>query len=56
MHIIIDVDSLPGGVNGMPFGKASGHFGWFNNATVLDYSYQAIDAVISYIQSSGHPQ
>lgn len=56
MHIIVDVHSLPGGVNGMPFGEASGHFGWFNNATALDYSYQAIDAVISYVQSSGYPQ
>lgn len=56
MHIIIDVHSLPGGVNGMAFGEATGHFGWFNNATALHYSYQVIDAVINYVQSSGFPQ
>lgn len=57
MHIIIDVHSLPGGVNGMPFGEASGHFGWFNNQTAYDYSLQAIDAVIDYVQNqSGNPE
>ncbi|KAL4883062.1 putative cellulase [Aspergillus karnatakaensis] len=55
MHIIIDVHSLPGGVNGMPFGEAEGHYGWFNNQTALDYSLDAIDAVIDYVQTSGHP-
>ena len=56
MHIIIDVHSLPGGVNGMPFGEASGHFGWFNNQTALDYSLEAIDAVLDYVQNqSGSP-
>ncbi|KAE9363822.1 glycoside hydrolase family 5 protein [Stipitochalara longipes BDJ] len=56
MHIIIDVHSLPGGVNGMGFGEANGHYGWFNNATALTYSYEAIDAVIAYVQGSGFPQ
>jgi aryl-phospho-beta-D-glucosidase BglC (GH1 family) len=56
MHIIVDVHSLPGGVNGMGFGEGEGHFGWFNNATALAYSYQAIDAVIAYVQGSGYPQ
>ncbi|EAW20793.1 putative cellulase [Aspergillus fischeri NRRL 181] len=56
MHVIIDVHSLPGGVNGMPFGEASGHYGWFNNQTALDYSLAAIDAVLAYVQSSGHPE
>lgn len=56
MHIIIDVHSLPGGVNGQPFGEALGHYGWFNNQTALDYSLKAIDAVISYVQSSSHPE
>lgn len=56
MHIIVDVHSLPGGVNGMGFGEAEGHFGWFNNQTALTYSYKAIDAVIAYVQSSGFPQ
>lgn len=56
MHIIVDVHSLPGGVNGMGFGEAEGHFGWFNNQTALTYSYKAIDAVIEFVQSSGFPQ
>lgn len=56
MHIVIDIHSLPGGVNGMPFGEASGHFGWFNNATALSYSYQAVEAVINFVQTSGFPQ
>ncbi|GJP96992.1 glycoside hydrolase [Aspergillus niger] len=55
MHIIIDVHSLPGGVNGKAFGEATGHYGWFNNQTALDYSLQAIDSVIAYIQNSSNP-
>ncbi|KAE8422484.1 glycoside hydrolase superfamily [Aspergillus pseudocaelatus] len=55
MHVIIDVHSLPGGVNGMPFGEAEGHFGWFNNQTAFDYSLKTIDAVLSYVQDSDHP-
>jgi aryl-phospho-beta-D-glucosidase BglC (GH1 family) len=56
MHVIIDVHSLPGGVNGMGFGEADAHFGWFNNQTALTYSYSVIDAVIAYVQGSGFPQ
>lgn len=56
MHVIVDVHSLPGGVNGMGFGEAEGHFGWFNNQTALKYSYKAIDTVIEFVQSSGFPQ
>ena len=56
MHIVLDIHSLPGGVNGMAFGEAEGHFGWFNNATALDYSYRAVDAAVKWIQNeSGHP-
>lgn len=56
MHIIIDIHSLPGGVNGFPFGEAEGHYGWFNNATALQYSLKAVDAVIAFIQASNSPQ
>ena len=56
MHIILDIHSLPGGVNGMGFGEADGHFGWFNNQTALTYSLRAVDAAIQYIQNSGSPQ
>jgi aryl-phospho-beta-D-glucosidase BglC (GH1 family) len=56
IYIIIDVHLLPGGINGMPFGKASGHFGWFNNQTALDYSLEAINAMLDYVQNqSGSP-
>lgn len=56
MHIIIDIHSLPGGVNGFPFGEASGHYGWFNNQTALKYSLEAVDAAINFIQNSNSPQ
>lgn len=56
MHIIIDIHSLPGGVNGFPFGEAYGHYGWFNNATALKYSLEAVDAAIAFIQASKSPQ
>lgn len=50
MHVILDIHSLPGGVNGMAFGEADGHFGWFNNQTALDYSYKAVEAAVEWIQ------
>ncbi|KAJ5928717.1 cellulase [Penicillium verhagenii] len=56
MHIIIDIHSLPGGVNGFPFGEAEGHYGWFNNQTALKYSLEAVDAAISFIQNSNFPE
>ncbi|KAH7348892.1 putative cellulase [Rhexocercosporidium sp. MPI-PUGE-AT-0058] len=56
MHVIVDVHSLPGGINGLGIGEADGHFGWFNNQTALTYSYKAIEAVITYVQNSGFPQ
>ncbi|KAL5051192.1 glycoside hydrolase superfamily [Aspergillus fruticulosus] len=43
MHVIINVHSLPGGVNGMPFDEAEGHFGCFNQ-TALNYSLEVVDA------------
>lgn len=55
MHIIIDIHSLPGGVNGQGIGEADGHYGWFHNQTALAYSYKAVDSVISFIQASGFP-
>ncbi|KNG51722.1 hypothetical protein TW65_01119 [Stemphylium lycopersici] len=56
MHVILDIHSLPGGLNGMGFGEGEGRFGWFNNATNLDYSLRAVDAALSFIQSSGSPE
>lgn len=37
-------------------GEKYGNYGWFNNQTALDYSYEAVDAVLKYIQSSDSPQ
>ncbi|CAN9202204.1 unnamed protein product [Alternaria alternata] len=56
MHIILDIHSLPGGVNGMGFGEGEGRFGWFNNVTNFDYSLRAVDTALAFIQSSGTPQ
>ncbi|KAK4032250.1 glycoside hydrolase superfamily [Parachaetomium inaequale] len=56
MHVILDIHSLPGGINGMGIGKREGGFDWFHNQTALDYSYQVIEAAISFIQNSDHPQ
>jgi aryl-phospho-beta-D-glucosidase BglC (GH1 family) len=56
MHIVLDVHGLPGGINGLTIGEAEGHYGWFNNQTNFDYSMQVIDAMLSFIQNSGHPE
>ena len=53
MHIILDVY---GGINRSTIGEAAGHWGWFHNQTHFEYSMQVIDAIISFIQNSGHPE
>ncbi|KXT03799.1 hypothetical protein AC578_732 [Pseudocercospora eumusae] len=53
MHIIIGLHSLPGGVNTLGIGEAFGHDAWFFNATNLDYSFRAIDSILSFISTSG---
>lgn len=54
MHVIIDLHSLPGGVNDLDISETFGHTFWFNNQTNLDYSYAAVDAVLAFMKSSGH--
>ncbi|KAK8074822.1 glycoside hydrolase [Apiospora hydei] len=54
MHVVIDLHSLPGGVNGLDIGETFGHTFWFNNQTNLDHSYAAVDAVLAFIKDSGH--
>ncbi|KAJ4379019.1 hypothetical protein N0V86_005896 [Didymella sp. IMI 355093] len=54
MHIIVGLHSLPGGVNNLDIGEALMHDGWFYNAANLDYSYQAVDAILNFIKTSGH--
>jgi aryl-phospho-beta-D-glucosidase BglC (GH1 family) len=56
MHVVLDVHSLPGGVNGLTTGEATFHWGWFNNETAFGYTMQAADAVIDFIQNSGCPE
>ncbi|KAH8425758.1 glycoside hydrolase family 5 protein [Aspergillus melleus] len=56
MHVVLDLHSLPGGVNGLDIGEAVGHWDWFHNETALDYSLQTVDAVVDFIQSSSSPQ
>jgi len=52
MKVIIGLHSLPGGVNSLDIGEALFHKGWFNNATNLDYSFQAVRAILNYIATS----
>ncbi|KAF2125938.1 glycoside hydrolase family 5 protein [Dothidotthia symphoricarpi CBS 119687] len=54
MHVIVGLHSLPGGVNNLDIGEALFHDAWFYNATNLDYSFQAIDGILSFIKSSGY--
>lgn len=56
MHIILDVHSLPGGINGLTIGEADGHWNWYYNETNFDYSMQVVEAAISFIQNSGHAE
>ncbi|KAK5723115.1 hypothetical protein LTR17_013985 [Elasticomyces elasticus] len=55
MHIILDIHSLPGGINGVTIGEREGAFGWFYNATALSYSYKAIERAVAFIEHSGFP-
>ena len=56
MHIVLDLHALPGGVNWLDIGEAHGHGDWFFSEANLELSYQAVDAVLNYIQhTSGHP-
>uniref|UniRef100_A0A8H7K243 glucan 1,3-beta-glucosidase n=1 Tax=Bionectria ochroleuca TaxID=29856 RepID=A0A8H7K243_BIOOC len=55
IHIIVDIHSLPGGVNNLGLGGREGRHDWFNNQTALDYSYKAVDAALKFIQESDFP-
>ncbi|KAJ9090788.1 hypothetical protein QFC21_007168 [Naganishia friedmannii] len=56
IHVILDLHSLPGGVNGLEIGEAFGNQDWFFNQTNFDYSLQAVDAVIEFVKSSVAPE
>lgn len=56
MHVIIDVHSLPGGLNGLDIGEALGHWGWFYNDTAWSHSMDVVDRVVEFIGSSGRPR
>ncbi|KAF6828096.1 hypothetical protein CPLU01_08693 [Colletotrichum plurivorum] len=56
MHVIIDIHSLPGGINGLGIGEKDGNYNWFNNQTALEYSFRIIEAVAQFVQSSGFPE
>ncbi|KAJ5768896.1 hypothetical protein N7520_003455 [Penicillium odoratum] len=55
MRVIVGLHSLPGGVNSLDIGEASGHDAWFFNTTNLDYSYQAVDKVLAFFVNTGYP-
>jgi aryl-phospho-beta-D-glucosidase BglC (GH1 family) len=54
MHIILGLHSLPGGVNNLDIGEALFHNDWFQNATNLDFSLQAVDGALNFIKNSGY--
>jgi len=54
MHIIVGLHSLPGGVNSLDIGEGFGHDGWSFNTTNFDYSLEAVDGVLLFINNSGH--
>ncbi|PSK57833.1 hypothetical protein B9Z65_9035 [Elsinoe australis] len=55
MHIIIDLHSLPGGINGLEIGERVGGRDWFNSTSNLKYSLDTVDAVLAFIQASKYP-
>lgn len=54
MRIVIDLHSLPGGINNQGHGEAVGHDGWWYNATNLAWSYKVVEAALDFIQASGN--
>ncbi|KAL4999583.1 glycoside hydrolase superfamily [Aspergillus recurvatus] len=52
MHIVIDVHSLPGGLNGLDIGEKKGNWGWFYNVTAWNNSLHVVDAVVEFIFTS----
>ncbi|KAL4774841.1 glycoside hydrolase superfamily [Aspergillus nidulans var. acristatus] len=56
MHIVIDVHSLPGGLNGLDIGEKKGNWGWFYNATAWNHSLDVVDAVVEFIFTSSSPR
>jgi aryl-phospho-beta-D-glucosidase BglC (GH1 family) len=56
MHIVLDLHSLPGGLNGLDIGERVGARQWFHNETALSYSLATVDRVLDFIHHSGHPQ
>ncbi|KAL5341730.1 glycoside hydrolase superfamily [Aspergillus crustosus] len=55
MHVILDIHSLPGGLNGLTIGEATGRWGWFYNETAWNNSLDVIDAVLEFIADSSDP-
>lgn len=54
MHIVLDIHSLPGGVNFLEIGEAHGQGNWLYREINLELSYEVVDAVLDFIQTSGH--
>ncbi|KAL8293250.1 hypothetical protein RQP46_000944 [Phenoliferia psychrophenolica] len=52
MHVVLGLHSLPGGVNILPIGEASGHMAWWNNATYFNQSLIVVNKVLDFIQAS----
>ncbi|KAL8277702.1 hypothetical protein RQP46_009975 [Phenoliferia psychrophenolica] len=52
MHVIIGFHSLPGGVNDLEGGEASGHNNWWYNSTHFAESMIVVGKALDYISSS----
>ncbi|KAL8277693.1 hypothetical protein RQP46_009966 [Phenoliferia psychrophenolica] len=52
MHVIIGFHSLPGGVNDLEGGEATGHNSWWHNSTHFAESLIVVSKALDYIQSS----
>ncbi|KAL2817853.1 glycoside hydrolase superfamily [Aspergillus granulosus] len=55
MRIVVGLHSLPGGVNSLDIGEKAGNDGWFQNSTNLAYSFDVVDAVLSFFVETGYP-
>ncbi|KAJ8116506.1 hypothetical protein OPT61_g2087 [Boeremia exigua] len=56
MHVVLDLHSLPGGLNGLDIGERVGKWEWFNSTKNFERSLEVVDAALKFIQRSGSPQ
>ncbi|KAK4700570.1 hypothetical protein P7C70_g5676, partial [Phenoliferia sp. Uapishka_3] len=52
MHVVLGLHSLPGGVNDLEIGEASGHLNWWYNSTNYDASLTVVSKLLDFIEAS----